>query len=110
MHCTEFRSDFAVFIEKYQNAKTDEIYAYFSLVDTGENTWILEPCITSRFASYITDVIEFANTILAKRNSDYSLKLILLQMSVTTSDVAVAVNARNGALGIIFLIFLILLF
>lgn len=70
-----------------QNPKTDEIYAYFTLTKNAENTWILEPYIMNRYASYILDIIEFANNILSKKFETYSLKLLLCKYLTSYDDV-----------------------
>ncbi len=70
-----------------QNPKTDEIYAYFSLIKNTENTWILEPFIMNRYASYILDILEFANNILAKKAENYSLHLLLSKYLTSYDDI-----------------------
>jgi hypothetical protein len=89
----EFRQNFLFkgpqekFSYVIQNPKTDEIYAYFTLNSVSNDLWILEPFITVRYASYILDIIEFANSILAKKYQNYSLNLLLGKHFVSSGDV-----------------------
>ena len=78
-----------------QNPKTDEIYAYFTLNNISKDSWILEPIITLRYASYILDVIEFANSLLAKKYQNYSLNLLLGKYFISSADIISVLQNSN---------------
>ncbi len=69
-----------------ENPENDAILSAFRIIDEGENNYTLEIIANKSYVSFASDIVKYANYVLAKRNKNYSLKLSINSACLVFKD------------------------